>query len=403
MWSIGYRDLFRSPVLSRLRDARRVGSLVDLFPAHLERSRALRSTTRRPSLVDGWVHKLCRGRHALPNGELPECNERAAIREMILAARQEGALCLSDVDISFVEAESDTGLYWVGVRDRISEWSSEVRVGSLLLDPSIVRIPTSRLGRRVGPQSRDSSVYLRAVCQLAAAHSIEPRQVVAGDCEGREYFLSTASSPEVVEIVLLDSGLDTLQVVQTICASHGLSLKEVIFAEKFRQSRVGRHALEQYGGLFFPRECGPWDAWRSAQRIIGELQRAAHVDESARASVVPRLLPGSPHAGDIERFRAAALAALVPEAEIARAVERWHGRVRYIPDFARGLELACPGVLRGEVELAYRSDQVATLDDLLFGSLGLDTDPQWPEKVEPLAAALSEISGGVVTASLIKR
>jgi hypothetical protein len=390
-WSVGYRNLFRSPLLARLSSARKVGAALALLPSHLVSS--LRMTEEHSSFIDAWVQKLCRGEHRLQKGELPESDEKAMIRETVLAARQEGAVCLSDVEISFVEAESATGFYAVGVRDRISEWSCEVRAGSLLLDPSIVRIPSSRLGRRIGPQSLDSSVYLRVVCRLCAAHRLESLQVVVGNCEGHEYLLSPTESPDVVELVLLDAGKDPQQVVERICQSQGIASSEVLFVGKFRQPRIVKHSLEQYGGLFFPRERGPWDSWLSSQQVIVELQRAAHSQDSPPAQVVPRLLPGALHAGDIERFRAAALAAQVPESEIARAVERWHGRVRYIPEFARGLELACPGVLRGEVELAYRSDQVATLEDLLFGSLGLESDPQRRDKVTPLAAALSEISG----------
>lgn len=394
MWSLGYRDLFRAPLLSRLRAARKVGATVDLLPAHLQGS--LRITKERASITDTWVQKLCRGAHTFPKGELPECNEKATIRETILAARQEGAVCLSDVEISFVEAESVTGFYVVGVRDRVSEWSCEVRAGSLLLDPSIVRIPASRLGRRIGPQLRDSSVYLRVVCRLDAAHSIESRQIVTGDCEGSEYLLVPTSSSEIVELVLLDPDKDPHQEVKRICQFHGLASSEVLFVGRFRQPLVARHSLEQYGGLFVPRERGPWESWLSAQQVVGELQRAAHSEDSPLAPVVPRLLPGTLRTGDIERFRTAAIAAHVSESEVAQVIERWHGRVRYIPEFARGLEIVCPGVVRGEVELAYRGDQVATLEDLLFGSLGLDTDPQWREKVAPLAMALSEIAGNPV-------
>ncbi len=390
-WSVGYRDLFRAPLLARLSSARKVGATLALLPSHLASS--LRMTKDHSSFMDAWVQQLCRGDQALPKGELPESDEKMTIRETVLAARQEGAVCLSDVEISFVEAESATGFYVVGVRDQVSECSCEVRAGSLLLDPSIVRIPASRLGRRIGPQSPDSSVYLRVVCRLSAAHSLESPQVVVGNCEGHEYLFSPTESPDVVELVLLDSGKDPHQVVEGICQSQGIASSEVLFVGKFRQPRVVRHSLEQYGGLFLPRERGPWDSWLSSQQVIGELQRAAHSQDSPRAPVVPRPLPGTLRAGDVERFRAAALAAQVAEMEIARAVGRWHGRVRYIPEFARGLELVCSGVLRGEVELAYRSDQVATVEDLLFGSLGLDTDPQWREKVVPLAAALSEISG----------
>ncbi len=394
LWSIGYRDLFRAPLLCRLTGARKVGATVDLFPTHLARSLCM--TKARAALVDRWVWKLCRGAQPVPAGELPDCDGKAAIRETVLAARQEGAVCLSDVEISFVEMESGTGLYVIGVRDPMSEWRYEVRAGSVLLDPSSVRIPGSRLGRPVRPQSLDSGVYLRIVCRLLAPCSIKSHQVITGSVDGRDYLVYAASSSEIVEIVVPDTGKDTHQVIERICEYERLGASEMLFVGKFRQPRVQRHTLEQYGGLFSPRERGPWDAWLSAQQIIGELQRAANPAHPRQVQLVARELPGTLRAGEVEQFRAAALAANVPESAIAQSVKRWHGRVRYIPEFVRGFELVCPGVLRGEVELAYRSDQIATLEDLIFGALGLETDPQWREKIERVAAAFSEISGAAL-------
>jgi hypothetical protein len=63
----------------------------------------------------------------------------------------------------------------------------------------------------------------------------------------------------------------------------------------------------------------------------------------------------------------------------------------------RGFEEVCPGVLRGEITLAVESDQVTSLEDLVFGSLALHMTPGWRDLVRPIAEALGET--GVVDAN----
>jgi hypothetical protein len=80
----------------------------------------------------------------------------------------------------------------------------------------------------------------------------------------------------------------------------------------------------------------------------------------------------------------------VPEHTISLALERWRGRVRYLSEIEGAWEEVCPGVLRGEIVLAVTSDQVASLEELLFGSLALHTIPGWRAMIAPIAAALAE-------------
>jgi hypothetical protein len=71
-------------------------------------------------------------------------------------------------------------------------------------------------------------------------------------------------------------------------------------------------------------------------------------------------------------------------------IERWKGRVRYIPEMPGAFEEVCSGVLRGEISLAVASDHVSSLEDLLFGSLAIHTIPGWRDLVKPIADALGE-------------
>ena len=55
----------------------------------------------------------------------------------------------------------------------------------------------------------------------------------------------------------------------------------------------------------------------------------------------------------------------------------WCGRVRYVAQFPNGLRELCPGVLRGEVDLSFVSDQAVFPEDIISGSLRMDTSPEW--------------------------
>jgi hypothetical protein len=392
-WSLGYRDLSKMPLVSRLKNAYAAGSTARILPEHLSSSRVLSLSKRKPSVTDRLARRMWGEKMALPVDEVPTCDERGLVRETVLAARQEGAVCIADVEISYVEAESDTGFYTVGMRDPISQQSVEIRAGSLLLDPSTTRVPTTRLGRRVGPRNLGGDLYQRVVCRIRLMNTSDLCRVRAGECGSNEYLVMPTALPETVEIVVSESA-DVAALIEEIAQGEGYDSIEVISVAGFRQGSNTRHDLEQYGGLFFPRERGPWDAWLSAGRVISQLQAAAHQSDTLFTAVVRRVLPGTVHPDDIERFRAAAAAAHLSEEVVSQVVKRWHGRVRYIPDFERGLELVCHDVLRGEVELAYRSDQVASVEDLLFGSLRLDTAADWRQKSVALAAALAEIAAG---------
>jgi hypothetical protein len=74
---------------------------------------------------------------------------------------------------------------------------------------------------------------------------------------------------------------------------------------------------------------------------------------------------------------------------IERVLQRWKGRVRYISQFERGFEEVCDGVLRGEILLAVCSDNVTSLEDVVFGALALHTIPNWRSLVPVIAQALA--------------
>jgi hypothetical protein len=93
----------------------------------------------------------------------------------------------------------------------------------------------------------------------------------------------------------------------------------------------------------------------------------------------------------------------VAEATIEIVVRRWRGRVRYLESFEEGFKEICPGVLKGEVALALASDQVTSLEDLLFGSLQLHYLPNWRGSVQAIVQEVSALRNLPVSPDDVKR
>jgi hypothetical protein len=93
----------------------------------------------------------------------------------------------------------------------------------------------------------------------------------------------------------------------------------------------------------------------------------------------------------------------IDEVTIERVLRRWKGRVRYISQFENGFEVVCEGVLRGEILLGVHSDLVTSLEDLVFGSLALHTNPNWRVVVPAIAQALAATESLDPSAINVKR
>jgi hypothetical protein len=65
----------------------------------------------------------------------------------------------------------------------------------------------------------------------------------------------------------------------------------------------------------------------------------------------------------------------VKEATIDLLIQRWRARARYILHLEGGCEEISPGVLHGEISLAHNSDQISSIQDLIYGALAFQAAP----------------------------
>jgi hypothetical protein len=369
----------------------RIAQMVRMRPWQLLRSKGalqLLSRSRAPHLVSNLIGdshpiKGLAARTVKRLVALRNVDEELLIRETILAARQEGAVVLSSVQPFYIEAESLSGCYVVGFKDISDGKIFTARVGGIVVDPTHGTLPPSRLGTQIVPSPMPEQAGVQQILEVV------PRTITSGVAfasfeltDGS--FVSVAKRGlQVVEVTVLFGARpvssDALQsVIQEACSEAGWTIQQElamrVVAGKWRE----RYELRQSKGVFTCSHRGPWDAFRTATKIVQRMIALVPERPPVR-KLSRRLLPGSDQACELDSFRAMARAQGIPERTIELAISRWRGRVRYIPEFANGLRELVPGVLRGEIDLSLVSDQAVTAQDVARGSLRLSTMPGWRE------------------------
>ena len=402
--SVSWRDSFALTHARRpwtlLRSLRGLRSAPQDFP-HLVTPRSYRDGV--PHGVIGqmasWLMRR-RLRAEVSETTIPDVDERLLTREVALAARQEGALVLGAAAPAYVERGTDTGRFRVGIRDLLSGKVTEVAGRTLFVDPTCGQPLVSRLGtpivRRTVPSVPQISVICRterSSLQSGYETLLLSTGVVVGLCE-RE--------PGIVEISIL--GVEQTvgegfvdDVVRHVCDVKGLSDVQEISRRWCGRSYSSRAQVLHKGSLFLAEERIPWDVAAISSRLVA---KAVEASSSPR---VRRPLPGEWRAGEREEFVATAREKDISEVTIERVLRRWKGRVRYISQFENGFELVCEGVLRGEIVLGVESDQVTSLEDLVFGSLALHTMPGWRALVPAIAEAVAATESLAMSANDVER
>jgi hypothetical protein len=364
---------------------------------------------RYSSMAVGIVRSLWRssppGRGALG---VPDLDERILTRELILAARQEGAFVLSNAEAAFVERVADIGSFRIGVRDLLSDELQEVTVKAVVVTPAQGSPVVTRLGTPLLPNQNQETPVVISVC------AVNPRNIRSGEpllsLELSDGSLAVIEkiAEGLVEVSLHFAGVvpeegDLSVLIEEACREAGWNVQQEVSRTKTGRRRASRTSVTEKKGLVIIQEKYPWDMESislAAQKHITTHLGEASAGTSARVS---RDLPGSERACEISAFRALARTNGVREGTIELVVKRWRGRVRYLDSFEDGFKEVCPGVLKGEIALALASDQVASLEDLLFGSLQLHYLPNWRGSIPAIVQAASVVRSIPASTEDVKR
>lgn len=325
---------------------------------------------------------------------LASVDERLLIRETALAARQEGASLLGSVQPLYVEAESaESGCYVVGFKDQLTEKVYEARVGGIFLDPSAGSLPASRMGTFVIPATDPDPAGMRVVFQARPRSAKKGGRLMTFELSDGSFVSVKRLGLMTIEVALLfgQKGISddaSAAVIQQAVDEAGWIIERESLKVPISGKLRDKFVVTQVKGIFRASIRGPWDAYRVAKKIVSQLL-ALSPEPKRIKKVAERPLPGSERNCEVDSFRALARAQGISERTIELAIRRWRGRVRYLERFANGLKELVPGVLRGEIDLSVRSDQVVSLDDLVFGSLSLEEIPELQEYLPVLKDRLS--------------
>ena len=369
---------------SSLRDLR---SAVEEFAPHLVSYRFYHDGASRGlgGRISSWLMRKMLRRDS-DGIVIPDIDERLLIRELALAARQEGSLVLGAAVPAYVERDAEMGGFRVGMRDLLSGEVSEVHGRTLFVDPGFSQPLVSRLGTPVVKRELPSLPNITVVCRVEGASLgtgyesfILSNGMVVGVCELEPCVIEVSlhsveerSAPEFVA-----------EVVGDVCAAKGVRFVEELSRRRCGYPYGSRVQVLNRRDLFLADARVPWDVMQVSSQAVAKAVAAAPVRRMRRP------LPGEWKPGERDDFVAAAREAGVRAETIERVLQRWKGRVRYISQFERGFEEVCKGVLRGEILLAVYSDNVTSLEDVVFGALALHTIPNWRSLVPAIAQALA--------------
>ena len=163
------RELRRSP-WSLVRSARALRHAVLSLAPHLAIARRCDLSVSRglgarlaSRSVRSIASSLGKGRGI---ADIPDIDERSLIRELALAARQEGVFVLGATTPTYVERDVESGTFRVAVRDLLSDQQVVVQGGGLFVDPTFTHPLASRIGTPITRLSQEGAPHLIVVCSV---------------------------------------------------------------------------------------------------------------------------------------------------------------------------------------------------------------------------------------------
>jgi glycerol-3-phosphate dehydrogenase len=324
------------------------------------------------------------------------------VLENIIAARQEGAVCLNYAEFVTYEIARDRSVQ-VTWRDLISGNEHKLTTGVIA---NCAGPWVTRLGRITPSSEMGEVAYSRGIHLLFNRKWDGPAILLPMPERGRNYFIwphpagtlvGTTDSPtknaewdpipepqEVQEILdrlsrdLPAAELDRSSLHYAFAGIRTLPMKvkRKVSGGKVKTSQLSRRhrwvetpgMLSLVGGKL---TSASWAAQEGLERIF-KLSDIV----SPLAPISGRMFPGGGGMREaVANFIAEASAAGVPKQLQERALQRFGSRVRQFGTFPRAYEVVAGLVLRGEIELAVRCEQVENLEDLMGRRLGLEYMP----------------------------
>jgi hypothetical protein len=181
--------------------------------------------------------------------------------------------------------------------------------------------------------------------------------------------------------IVVDPGLSSLP-----CTRLGTAVKRT------HSDYNKRLAVTEESGVFFCASGAPWDALWCAREVVSRVLSAGGIvaEKRTKGQRSSRRLAGTYTDQALKTFRSRGRDAQLSHALMNEVVRRWQGRVRYFECLPNGYQAVCAEALRGEVELAIRSDHAATVGEVVEGSLGLDPLLLSPESLGAITAICNE-------------
>lgn len=319
--------------------------------------------------------------------DIPDLDERLLIRELALAARQEGVFVLGATTAGFVERDVESGTFRVSVRDLLTDERVVVQGGGLFVDPTFSQPLASRIGTPITKIPLSTVPHVIVECSVEEGEA--PGIVRNFELSGARMGTTCELRPGVLEVALIEcsGGLESEMISER--ARYLCEASDYTFVGEISRRRVdcgygSEIGVENRKGILIPSVGAPWSFINVVKKTL------AFIEDDGSSQRARRALPGEWRSGERQQFIERARLAGVSQSTIDDVIERWKGRVRYIPEMPGAFEEVCSGVLRGEISLAVASDHVSSLEDLLFGSLAIHTIPGWRDLVKPIADALGE-------------
>lgn len=347
-----------------------------------------------------WLPPHTRGYFAFTDGIM---NDTRVVLERVLAARQEGALCLNYAQVNHLLRNGD-GSFEVRWSDQsLASAPTHSFAAGVIINCTGPWVAShgawGRTGsRRIARFSRGSHILYdvpwkgpplvlpireRGARQRGAYYFVTPcaQGTLVGTTEREVSAPSEDPIPSVDEIEeihrrvradLPDAGLEPARAYFAYAGERTLPSNggaEMTYALSRRHHWIAANGIFSLVGGKYTSAVS--SAWKGLKILLAQTEQ-----EGSFSSVRGRILPGSANLAEhVRAFEERCLAQGVERERVNRAVERLGSRVRYLLADSNLLEPLGDSALRGEVVVACAIDQAVTLRDVMERRLQLHLTP----------------------------